>query len=448
MKIYKKILKIGLPVAFEQVIYFAINFVDTIMVGKNIPLLGLGALAISGIGIANNLYYIYAVSLYGLLTGASVFAAQYFGNKEYDNLKKLGLFMTTLTTIISFIFVVIVYINMEKVFSFYTNDKTTILLAVKYFRIAIFTLPISGIVNILSMQFRAINLPKYTLYSSIVTLFFNSTLNYILIFGKFKAPALGVEGAAIATLIARISNLVYLIYIINKKKLPVITGFRKIFTIKLSFIISILALSFPTLVQELLWSIAKNLKTAIFANISSEGFSSIQLAITISGLMFAFYTGVTTACAVLIGNALGNKNYANAENIAKKGIKMMFLISITSSVLYNLISRPLLVILDQPIQFRAFTYKIIAIESVFMIFQAFSFLFIIGILRAGADIVIPAIIDLAPLWLISLPCAFIAWKVFNMPLEIVYLLTGIDEIIKLIPSIYRYSKKKWIKTVI
>lgn len=207
--VYKKVFSVGLPVAIENMIYSLMNFIDIFMVGKNNVALGLGTIAVAGTGFANQIFMIFVTSLFGMNSGGGILAAQYFGNKDYKNLKRcLGI-----TVIVGFVFSLIFFFAgifiPEVIISVFTKDVKVIKVGASYMRIVAWIYPLMGVGLAFNMQLRAIGKTKYSFYSSIIGLVVNLMFNTVLIFGYLGFPALGVRGAAIATVIARIISTFY-----------------------------------------------------------------------------------------------------------------------------------------------------------------------------------------------------------------------------------------------
>lgn len=262
-KIYKRILIMALPIAFENMIFSLINFVDIFMIGK------IGTSAISALGIANQVFFIFTCSVYGLLSGANVLAAQYYGVKNYKNLRKIMTLTIGLGLLMSLPFFILINHSPENVITFYTKDSMVIEYAKQYLKYSIYTFPLFSIGFSFAMQLRAINKPKYSLYSSMSALVINVVLNMILI------PRYGVQGAAIATLIARIVTTIYLYIILIIKRIPILPRVREFKDIDIEFTKKLLAISVLTFVHELLWVIADAMKVMMFGSLGTEAFSGI-----------------------------------------------------------------------------------------------------------------------------------------------------------------------------
>ena len=230
-QLYKKLYKIGLPIALENMLYSFMNFIDIFMVGVENVALGLGQSAVAGLGLANQVFFIFIVSLFGVNSGGGILAAQYFGNKNYKKLRKV-LGMTLIIGLIwGILFTLSAIFIPEKMISLFTENTTVIASGGKYYRIMGLSFIFVAIGFAYNMQIRAIGEAKYSLYSSIIGIIINGVLNYTLIYGHFGFKAYGVEGAAYATLIARIISTIYIILIVYIKKFPLAGDFLDMFHI-------------------------------------------------------------------------------------------------------------------------------------------------------------------------------------------------------------------------
>lgn len=441
LSIYKKIFLIGIPVVLENLVYNLINFIDNFMVGKENPTLGLGTNAVAGLGISNQLFFVFIVSLFGIFSGASVLSAQYFGNKDYKNMNKILGFLCIASVIISIPFLLIGIFFPEYLLSFYTKDELTLIQATNYFRVACLTFPLAGLGFAFSMQLRVISESKYAFYASIVGLMFNFFGNTLLI------PILGVQGAAIATVIARLFTLIYMIYISKKKKFPIISKIKDMIPREIALIKDIAKISFPTFLHELIWVLGMNFRSAMYSNTTSLEYAAVVIAITISSVVFSVFSGVSNAASVLIGNELGANRLDKAELVSKICIKLTLFLGLFSTLFINLVSPLVLSIMGMSEELRILSRSVIFADSFVYAFKASALLFIVGILRAGGDIVYAMMLDLVGMWVVSIPITYYA-KEIMLPINIIFLLSSLSDVVVCIPAIYRYRQKKWLKRII
>ncbi|CAM3431890.1 MATE family efflux transporter [Pseudostreptobacillus hongkongensis] len=440
-EMYKRILKIGIPVMLENLVYNLVNFIDNFMVGKENVSLGLGTVAVAGLGIVNQIFFVFMVSLFGLFSGASVLSAQYYGNKDYKNLNKILGFLLIASLLISIPFVLIGIFNPTFLIGLYTNDTNTLIQANNYFRISCLTFPLAGLGMAFSMQLRVINESKYAFYSSFIGLGVNFIGNLLLI------PILGVKGAAIATVIARIFALIYMIYIVKKNKFPIASKNIEMFNIEMNLVKSILVISFPTFLHEVFWVLAYNTKMMIYSKTGTVEFASIVTAGTITSILFSMFSGISNASAVIIGNELGANDLIKAKNASIVCIKLMVLLGILSSIILNILAIPLLNLMQVSSILNILTRKVIFVESLFILFKALNLLFVVGILRAGGDIYYGVACDMVSMWIIAVPLVFLA-RYLNFDIPYMYLFSCISEFVIFFPLILRYRKEKWLKRIV
>lgn len=440
--VYKSILSIGIPVLLENLVYNFINFLDNFMVGKENPTLGLGVNAVSGLGIVNQIYFIFIVASFGLYSGASVLSSQYYGKKDYRHLSNILFFLIISSLLISFPFLLISIFIPERLISFYTNNAIVIKLAVQYFKIAVLTFPITGLSFAFSMQFRVISKAKYAFYSSLLGLLINAVGNTILI------PIYGISGAAFSTVMARLLALVYMIYITYSLKLPIIDKFKNMINIEFALIKSIVLISLPAFLHEIFWVIGTNFKTRFYSQIGPTQFAAIVTVTTISSVIFSVFSGISNASAILIGNELGRGDLKKAELVSKLCIKLMLIFSIILGISLVLITPLILNIMGINDEVKNLANSIMYMEAISMIYKSISLLFVVGILRAGGDIYFGMIVDIIGVWIISLPLIYLSLNILGLDIKYVYLLGGISDLFSTIVCYFRYKEKKWLKRIL
>ena len=436
--VYKSILSIGIPVLLENLVYNFNNF----MVGKENPTLGLGVNAVSGLGIVNDIYFIFIVASFGLYSGASVLSSQYYGKKDYRHLSNILFFLIISSLLISFPFLLIAIFIPERLISFYTNNAIVIKLAVQYFKIAVLTFPITGLSFAFSMQFRVISKAKYAFYSSLLGLLINAVGNTILI------PIYGISGAAFSTVMARLLALVYIIYITYSLKLPIIDKFKNMINIEFALIKSIVLISLPVFLHEIFWVIGTNFKTRFYSQIGPTQFAAIVTVTTISSVIFSVFSGISNASAILIGNELGRGDLKKAELVSKLCIKLMLIFSIILGISLVLITPLILNIMGINDEVKNLANSIMYMEAISMIYKSISLLFVVGILRAGGDIYFGMIVDIIGVWIISLPLIYLSLNILGLDIKYVYLLGGISDLFSTIVCYFRYKEKKWLKRIL
>ena len=447
-ELYKKVFTIGIPVSIENMIYSLMNFIDVFMVGKENVALGLGTAAVAGLGFANQVFMIFIVSLFGLNSGGGILAAQYYGKKDYKNLKKcLGI-----TIVVGFLFSILFFLMgvfiPEKIIGIFTSDPKVLKLGANYFRIIALIYPLIGLGYSFNMQLRAIGKNQYSLYSTIIGLCINLVGNYLFINGNLGFPAMGVVGAAIATVIARIVSIFYLIYIIYKNKLPMAGNFQELFKLSWGFIAKALKISLPVFGHEIMWVTGVSMYVIIYGRIGTEATAAIQVVKSISNLVFTLVFGLSSGTAAIIGQEIGAGNEENAYKYGVELLKVSLVIGTAVALFVYAICPVVLILMKVDSAIYPLARQIVFSEGILIIIKTTGTLFIVGVLRAGGDTLWTMFADLIPLWTFAIPLTYIAGLKLGLPVALVYLCSGSDELLKMPFCIQRLKSRKWINNLV
>ncbi len=447
-ELYKKVFTIGIPVSIENMIYSLMNFIDVFMVGKENVALGLGTAAVAGLGFANQVFMIFIVSLFGLNSGGGILAAQYYGKKDYKNLKKCLGITITVGLLFSFLFFLMGLFIPEKIIGIFTSDPKVLKLGANYFRIIALIYPLIGLGYSFNMQLRAIGKNQYSLYSTIIGLCINLVGNYLFINGNLGFPAMGVVGAAIATVIARIVSVFYLIYIIYKNKLPMAGNFQELFKLSWSFIAKALKISLPVFGHEIMWVTGVSMYVIIYGRIGTEATAAIQVVKSISNLVFTLVFGLSSGTAAIIGQEIGAGNEENAYKYGVELLKISLVIGTAVALFVYVICPVVLILMKVDSAIYPLARQIVFSEGILIIIKTTGTLFIVGVLRAGGDTLWTMFADLIPLWTFAIPLTYIAGLKFGLPVALVYLCSGSDELLKMPFCIQRLKSRKWINNLV
>jgi MATE efflux family protein len=424
------------------------NFIDVFMVGKENVALGLGTAAVAGLGFANQVFMIFIVSLFGLNSGGGILAAQYYGKKDYKNLKKCLGITITVGLLFSFLFFLMGLFIPEKIIGIFTSDPKVLKLGANYFRIIALIYPLIGLGYSFNMQLRAIGKNQYSLYSTIIGLCINLVGNYLFINGNLGFPAMGVVGAAIATVIARIVSVFYLIYIIYKNKLPMAGNFQELFKLSWSFIAKALKISLPVFGHEIMWVTGVSMYVIIYGRIGTEATAAIQVVKSISNLVFTLVFGLSSGTAAIIGQEIGAGNEENAYKYAVELLKISLVIGTAVALFVYAICPVVLILMKVDSAIYPLARQIVFSEGILIIIKTTGTLFIVGVLRAGGDTLWTMFADLIPLWTFAIPLTYIAGLKFGLPIALVYLCSGSDELLKMPFCIQRLKSRKWINNLV
>ena len=438
----REMLTIAVPISLQQLINASLNLIDVLMVGQ------LGETSIAGIGLSNQLFFVFILLLFGLTSGMSIFTAQFWGKREIEPIRKvLGMSILT-ASLIAVIFTVAATVFTRSVLGLFTNDTNVIEIGSQYLGIVGFSYIAVALTTAYIAALRSIQLVKITVIASVAALLFKTTLGYSLIFGHFGLPALGVRGAAIGTASGWTLELILLLIFIYTQKTPLAANPLSFFTFEFSFFQRVLRTTLPAVANELFWSVGIATYNGIYAHIGTEAIAAINVNATIEELGFVVFMGLGNACAVMVGNRIG----AGKKDEAHEIVRRLILLSVISAWLVGLA-----VFIVRDVVIGWYNLSPAGIHNVRMLtlvmvcvlwIRMFNFITFIGALRAGGDTLFALVMEICSIWLIGVPAAYIGAFILDLPVYIVYLMVGLEELAKAFVSFWRYRSRKWIHDVV
>jgi putative MATE family efflux protein len=439
---YKNLFRIAIPITIQNLIMSSLNFVDTIMVGQ------LGETNIAAVALANQLFFLIALFLFGVGSGASVFVAQFWGKKDVINIRKvLGLSMLC-SVVVSVLATLIVMTFPEVVLSLFTKDTEVIRISASYLRIVCFSYIPTSITFCFASTLRSTGQSKLPMIASAVALSVNTVLNYIFIFGKLGMPAMGARGAAVATVIARFAEAILILGVVYSLKLTPAASFRELFAFSRDFAVRFFQVVIPVIMNEVLWSTGVTMYTVVYGRMGTNILASINIASAIEGISFVLFRSMSNACAVLVGNKIGEGDEQTAFTYSLRMAILGPALGIAVGLILFFSSGNLLVFYNVTEQVYENARIILRIFSFIIPLKVFNMINIVGILRSGGDTKFSLILDTFGVWFIAVPLAFVGGLVYHLPVYIVYVLVNLEEIFKFSLGLKRFISKKWINNVI
>lgn len=439
---YKSFFFLMIPMALKELIAAFINLLDSVMLGD------FGKEVIAAVGIANQWYFLFTVVVFGMCGGAGVFAAQYWGAKDTKQMKKVLGLNLILVIIASVVFMSAAFFFPDKIISIFRKDPEVIGYGVRYLRIACFSYLFAALTSAFDMSLCCSEHANVPFVTRFIGLIVNFVMNWILIFGKFGFPKLGIEGAAIATIIARITELVIMLSVIYKKKYIQAATPKELFSIPKGMPREYFKAALPVMINEGAWSLGITVYSWVFAQVSTDAAVVITIVQNIERLLLVFFHGGGNAAGILVGKLVGGGDYDKAYKLSERLAGVNFIFSLAISACFILI-RPLVLI---PYNITPEIYKetmnILFLTAILMNIKAMTFLLIVGVFRNGGDTKTAAIIDICSLWFVGVPAVITAGLFFKFPIFYIYMVMMIEEVVKLSLSIPYFLSKKWIRNLV
>ncbi|MEG2350136.1 MAG: MATE family efflux transporter [Hungatella sp.] len=439
----RKAVMIALPVAMQGMLNTIVNLVDNLMIGN------LGSTAIAAVGLANKVFFVFNLLVFGVVSGSGILAAQYWGKHDIKNIRRvLGLgLMIALSA--SFLFLIPAVTNPQMLMRIFTTSEASIGLGAAYLAVVALSYPFTALSNTYVAMLRATNRVKAPVIISCCTILINVTFNYILIYGKFGAPALGVVGAAIATLIARMAEAVAIIGVVYIGKTPLACHIRELFGYSRDFLKQFLLTASPVIANEFIWGLGTTIYSMAYGRMGDDAVAAITIATTIQDMVVVLFQGLSAATAVILGNELGAGKIKRAERYAKNFFILQFLVTLAAAAICILMRWPFIGLYGSGISDHVAqdVSRCLIVFACFMPFKMFNFINVVGVLRSGGDTRMCLIIDTSGVWFIGIPLAFIGGLWLKQPIYVVYGMVLLEEVYKTIFGYLRYRQKKWLRNL-
>lgn len=447
-KFYKTIFMLSLPAAFQALVSFLVVIVDDLMVSS----IGDGMTAQAAVAQVNSITAFYTATVMGVVSGSAVLISQYWGKKDTDRIKMIFSIVMRICIALSIVFAVLASIFPRQIVGFVISNKEEAVtqLAVDYFRIACFSFIPFAITNALVGMLRSVEVVKVALYITFAALLVNVGLNYVLIFGKLGFPAMGVKGAAIATLSARIVEMIIVLFYTFKRQKRIDIKPSDFLKRSEKWLLKDYAkFGLPVAITDLQWSFIGMLKAAIIGQLGASFMAANAIASSFANLATIFTFSLAGGACVVVGKAVGAGDYDLVRKMSKT-IQIMFLgIGLVSSALVFFLRGPFTSLYGSSSNPEVYTLstQMIALLAITLIGTSYHASCFVGINRGAGDSRFVAIVDMICGWLVVLPITLLAAFVWKLPLPLVFLATRIDQCFKWIIAFFRLRGNKWIKNV-
>ncbi|MCQ2582980.1 MAG: MATE family efflux transporter [Treponema sp.] len=444
---YRKVLTLSLPIALQSMIAIGVNMLDTIMVGS------LGEAELSATSLANSFISIFHIFCMGIGMGASVLISRYWGMKSSEpekadiSLKKTICIMLRLVTFLAALFALGTFFFPNGIMQMYDPGEQIVELGIVYLRYSIPTYFFLGLSLVCTIALRSVGQVNLPLIVSIGAFSINLAANYVLIFGKFGFPAMGVAGAALGTLISRIFETAiicgYLIFVDKK------IGFRiKHILMKTKDLLGeYIKISIPVLVSDGILALGNNAVAMVIGRLGQTFVAANAITSVTQQMSTVVIQGVSQSGAIVTGQTLGE---GDKEKTMKQGYGFLGLgivLGIIASACVLIISSIVIKSYNVTAETAQTARQLMNAISIILLFQATNSIMTKGVLRGGGDTIMLMVADNIYLWVLSIPLGIVAGFVFHMSAFWIYMALKFDQIAKAFWCVLRLRSGKWIKKI-
>jgi putative MATE family efflux protein len=438
---YKMVFSMVFPIALQNLINVGVQALDVFMLGK------VSETVLSASSLGGQISYIMTLVFFGITSGATVLTAQYWGKKDMVSIEKILGIGLKIGIIVSCIFMLAAILIPDYLMRIYTFEPDVLEEGVKYLRIVCFSYILMAIsmvyLNVLKSMERVM-IATVCYAASFVT---NVAINALLIFGIGPFPKMGIRGAAIGTVCARLVEVLIICLYACNKSVPV--RFQWNYFIRLDKVLfkDFLVFSLPVVLNELMWGLGTSMNTAIMGHLGKAVVAANSVAQVVRQLVTVVGFGMSSVTAIVIGKTIGQGDMKAAKIYGGYFVRLSIVIGILGAGIVLLLRPILMNQMELTATAQSYLSMMMLVMSYFVICQTYNTTMIVGIFRGGGDTKFGLIMDVSCMWCCSIVLGALAAFVWKLPITIVYMILLGDEVIKMPLSTWRYKQKKWLRNV-
>lgn len=440
-KFYKTVLALVVPMALQNLINVGVTAADVIMLGA------VGEKALSGASLAGQIQYIMTLFLFGLTSGATVLTAQYWGKGDRDAIEKILGMAVKAAVCVTALFTVSALAVPELLMQVFTNDPVVVSEGVKYLRIVAFTYIMMGVTQAYLYIMRSVERVVVATVVYLLSLICNIIMNAIFIFGLLGLPKMGVAGAALGTLCARILEVVLVAIYARLFNREIRLRFKYVLHTDKILFSDFMRYALPVVVNEVLWGLGTAANTAILGHMGSAAVAANSVAQVARQLATVVSFGLSSAAAIYLGKTIGEKKTEYAKAYAKRFLILSIIMGILGGTVILAVSPLASTALTLSGTAKEYLRIMFFVMSYFVVGQAINTTLVVGVFRSGGDTRFGLILDMTTMWCCSILFGFLAAFVFKLSVPVVYVILMSDEIIKIPITYKRYRSYKWLNDV-
>ena len=435
---FRRLFNIGIPIVLQQLVTSSLNLVGQVMIGQ------LGEVAVASVGLANQIFFLLSLLLFGITSGLAIFTAQFWGASDEENIHRVQGLAILLGLMASTLFFLASQFFPEALMGIYSQDPAVVSMGGQYLRVFGWSFLFFSVQFSYALILRTVGQARLPMVVSIFALSLNVVVSYLLIFGVGPLPAFGVMGAAAGILISRIVECAVLLLLAYRLNTPVAASISQLLDIDMGLIKRVMPSAWPVALNELLWSWGITTYNIIYARISTESIAAVNIAAAIDQMAFVLFSGIAHGTSVLVGNWIGAGDHDQAYKYAGRSMIISFTVALLMGGLVLLMSPVILSWYKVSPEVLENARKILIVVAAFMWLRAMNIVLILGVFRSGGDTRFGLFLDGIIIWILGVPLAYLAAFWLHLPVYLVYVFVMSEEITKFVLGTRRYLTKRWI----
>ena len=439
-------LRLALPIAIQNMLTSSFSLIDTLMVSM------LGDISLAAAGMAGQWSWLLNIFLFGVSSGAAIFISQYYGVDDRKGIHRTSGIALFSGMVLGAVFMAAACLFPASVMRIFGDEEIVIAEGVKYLRIAgfsYFAVVVSGVWSSILRSTAQVKLPMYV---SLVTTIENAVLNYLLIFGGFGIPALGIEGAALATLISSWTGAILLLLLSMRRSNILYAPLGELFRFTRANLLLFYKKALPVMANESMWGLGTFCFNAIFGALGYENYEAVTILRTFESIAFAFFVGLCNASCVMVGKSVGAGKIERAWQDALRFTVLIPAISVVVGWMIILFRAPLVNIFN--LSGNISETVLLTAQSLLVVYaleiplRNIPYIQIVGVFRSGGDTATGVFYDLFCLWGLSLPATLIAAFLLDLPFVAVFVVMYLcEDVVKVFLCLRHFRSAKWILPV-
>lgn len=438
---YRQVLVLIIPMALQNLINVGVTAADVFMLGL------VGETALSGASLAGQVQFVMTLVFMGITSGATVLTAQYWGKGDCRTIEKILGMAFRIAFLVALVFAVAAFCIPDLLMRIYSSEPAVIEEGVKYLRIVGISYLLMAFTQIYLNIMRSIEKVVIATVVYSISLLVNICINALLIFGLFGMPKLGIIGAAIGTLAARIVEAMIVFWYAKVKNKVVKIHVKDLFVTDKVLMSDFLMYSLPVVLNELMWGLGSSANTAVIGHLGSAAVAANSVAQVARQLATVVAFGICNATAIYLGKTIGEQRFEDAKVYGRKFIKLSLITGGIGGGLILVAAPVANAVMALTPEAQSYLTFMFFVMSYFTVAQALNSTLVVGVFRSGGDTKFGLALDVGTMWGCSILLGAIAAFLFHAPVQVVYVLLMSDEIIKLPITLKRFYGYKWIKDV-
>lgn len=439
---YQRLIRIAIPVILQNLITTGVNLVDNIMIGQ------LNEASLSGATQANQFIMLFTFGIMGISMGASVLCSRFFGAQDMTSLKKTITIAMRFGLLLGLVFTLADILFARPIMGIYfrAEDVEGIAAGVSYLRWSTITFLLMAVAYVLTNTMRSMNLGNIPLLAAIAAFSVNIGANYVLIFGKLGFPAMGVAGAALGTVIARVveTSIIAAAFLRNK---TLRYRIRDLLMPCGDLVREFLRISVPVMLSDSLLGMGDSALAIIMGQIGAGFVSANSITVLVQRLSTIFISGLSFSGCFLTGQILGEGRTDAAQKQGYTYVFLGFLIGTIAAVIIQLFSGFVINAYNITEETKMIAHQLMDGLSIIVVFRATNSILTKGVLRGGGDTRFLLAADMSTMWLLAVPLGAVAGLILHLPAFWIYLCLYSDQAVKAVWCVFRLRSGKWIKKI-